>query len=98
MARRFWLGGGLALLAFVIINLIVAQVRSDCGLAAVLGASACADDIRRAGWPLLFMEQGGFIAHTYFSTAALVGDVVIGLAVSAVAGLAAARWWPKQGA
>ena len=36
-----------ALLLFLVLNLIVASVRSDCGLPAVLGMSGCADDIVR---------------------------------------------------
>ena len=96
MSRRFWLGFGLSLLAFLLVNLLVAHFRSDCGLPAVLGASVCADDIRRAGWPLLFMEQGGFIGLSLFSTTALLADIIIALVISAAVGWVAARWWPAR--
>ena len=91
MQRRFWMGVGLGLLAFAVINLLVAHLRSDCGLPALLGLSGCADDIRRAGWPLLFMEQGGFIGLSTFSPPALLADLGVALAVSAALGWAAAR-------
>ena len=81
--------GGLIL--FVVLNLIAAHVRSDCGLAAVFGVSGCADDIVRVGFPFQVIERGGFIAHNTFDSIALAGDVLVALAVSAVAGTLAAR-------
>ena len=86
--RRFWLGLGLGLAAFAVLNLLAAQLASDCGLPGLFGLSGCADDIRRAGFPFLFLEQGGFVARNIFSPAALLADLGVALAVSAALG-----WW-----
>lgn len=81
--------GGLILC--VVLNLVVAHVRSDCGLAAVSGISGCADDIVRIGFPFQVIERGGFIAHNTFDSTALAGDVLVAIAGSVVAGMLAAR-------
>jgi hypothetical protein len=81
--------GGLIL--FAVLNLIAAHVRSDCGLAAVFGVSGCADDIVRVGFPFQVFERGGFIARNTFDSMALAGDILVAFAVSAVAGMLAAR-------
>jgi hypothetical protein len=94
--RRFLLGFLIALLLFVGVNLLVAHVRSDCGLPALLGASGCADDIRRAGFPLQFWEEGGFAFRQVFSLPALLVDLGVGLALSVAAGWAASRLWPGR--
>jgi hypothetical protein len=94
--RRFLLGFLIALLLFVGVNLLWAHVRSDCGLPALLGAAGCADDIRRAGFPLQFWEEGGFAFRQIFSLPALLIDLGLGLAFSVLAGWAATRLWPTQ--
>jgi len=81
-----WLIAGGALLLFLIITLLSAHLRSDCGLPAVFGMSGCADDIRRAGFPWLFWESGGFAFHEYWSWPALVGDAGLTILISALAG------------
>ena len=81
-----WLVAAGVLLLWLVINLISAHLRSDCGLPAVLGMGACADDIRRAGFPWLFWEAGGFVAHRYFSAAALLADIGLAVLTSALAG------------
>lgn len=91
MQRRFLIGLGVGLVVFLAINLLFAHLRSDCGLPALFGLSNCADDIRRAGWPFLFMEQGGFIGLSTFSLPALLADLGVALAASAALGWAAER-------
>ncbi len=86
MRRDFVLGFVLSLLAFVALNVVWLHVRSDCGLPAWLGVSGCADDIRRAGFPLQFYQAGGFVARTSFSPLALLVDGGMAVAVSAAAG------------
>ena len=80
---------------FLALNLLVAHFRSDCGLAAVLGRSYCADDIRRAGFPLQFLEQGGFGGRALFDPGALLIDCLVGLGLAAAAGVLWARRRPK---
>ncbi len=65
------------------INLITAQLLSDCGLSAIFGLDTCADDIARAGWPLKFYEEGGFAYRMVFNPLALGFDIGVGLALSA---------------
>ena len=86
-----WLVAGAALLLWVGANLLAAHLNSDCGLPAVLGRGGCADDIRRAGFPLQFFEQGGFIARHYWSWGALLADALIAVITCALAGWFAAR-------
>jgi hypothetical protein len=93
--RSFLIAFIVALLLFVGVNLLWAHVRSDCGLPSLLGLSACADDIRRAGFPLQFWEEGGFAFRRVFSLPALLGDVAVGLLASVAAGWAALRFWPR---
>ena len=86
-----------ALVLFVVVNLLWAHVRSDCGLPSLWGSGSCADDIRRAGFPLQFWEDGGFAFRRVFSLPALLADVGLGLALAAAAGWAAARFWRRPG-
>jgi hypothetical protein len=81
----------LVLLLFIALNLLVAHVRSDCGLAAVLGRSGCADDIVRAGFPIQFVERGGLIGRDVFDTTTLVLDIIVGIGAAIAAGLIGAR-------
>ncbi|MCC7361131.1 MAG: hypothetical protein IT317_16725 [Anaerolineales bacterium] len=86
--RRFWIGFDFGLAAFVALNLLAAHLASDCGLPGLFGLAGCADDLRRAGFPFLFLEQGGFVARNSFSPAALLADLGLALVVSAALG-----WW-----
>src|SRR5512138_2026017 len=61
MTKHFSIGFCIGLLVFIVVNLIAAHLASDCGLPAVFGRDACFDDFVRAGWPLQFYEEGGFI-------------------------------------
>jgi hypothetical protein len=67
------------ILLFLVINLLAAHLASDCGLLAVFGRDACADDIARAGWPLRFYEEGGFAYRHIFDPIPLLLDLGIGL-------------------
>lgn len=89
--RAFGKGFLLGLSVFLIANLLAAHLHSDCGILAMLGRAACADDIRRAGFPLLFWEEGGFAGLHRLDEAALTFDLAIGLGMAGLAGLAAAR-------
>jgi len=87
-----WLIAGAVLLLFIAINVLSAHLRSDCGLKAVLDMSGCADDIRRAGFPWLFWESGGFAFHEYWSWPALIGDVTLAILIGALAAWLAQRF------
>jgi hypothetical protein len=98
--RLFTLGfvGGVVL--FGLLNLLAAHLRSDCGLPAVFGLSACADDIRRAGFPWLFWEEGGFAYRSNFYLTPFLADIALALIVSLLLGLGLQRWaarWPQRG-
>jgi hypothetical protein len=93
--RPFLIGFILTLLLFLAANLLAAQVQSDCGLPGLFNMAGCADDIRRAGFPLQFYEEGGFAYHRFFDQGALALDIVIGLASAIAGGLAAGRLWKK---
>lgn len=84
--RVFWAGFLLGLAAFVIANLLAAHMLSDCGLPAVFGRDACADDIARAGFPLVFFEEGGFAFRSIFNLPYLLLDLLIGLGIGVLGG------------
>ena len=86
MRKRFVIGFAIGLFSFIALNLLAAHLASDCGLPAVFGRDACADDIARAGWPLRFYEDGGFTYHDVFNSLFLVLDIGIGLAVAFLSG------------
>jgi len=86
MNRHFFIGFALGLLLFLAINLAAAHLASDCGLSAVFGRDACADDIARAGWPLRFHEEGGFAYRSNFNATALLLDLGVGLACAVLTG------------
>ena len=90
-SRAFILGFLSGLILFLALNLLAAHLQSDCGLPAVLGFSACADDIRRAGFPFLFWEEGGFAYRSNFYPAMLIVDTAIALGGSVIAGFVAQR-------
>lgn len=86
MKRRFLLGFVGGFLAFLLINLLVAHLLSDCGLPAVFGRDFCADDIARAGWPIQFYEEGGLAYRHTFDPISLILNLVIGLGFSMFSG------------
>ena len=97
-SRPFMLGFGITLLLFIGATLLAAHLQSDCGLAGVLGIANCADDIRRAGFPLLVWEAGGFAYRNNFNAVALILDIGIGLGASAIVGYICQRFSKKAAA
>lgn len=95
MKRPFLSGFLIGLLIFVLLNLLAAHLHSDCGLAAVFGFSSCADDISRAGFPVVFYEQGGFIYRSMLDPVRFIVDAVIGLVFAAGCGFFW-RWQKKR--
>lgn len=93
--RSFLNGSLIGLLIFLVANLIAAHLRSDCGLPALLGASACADNISRAGFPLIFLEQGGFAPRNMFNLSNLLFDIFIGFDLVFTSGFIAS-WREKR--
>ena len=93
--RPFLTGFLLTLLLFLAANVLAAHLESDCGLPAFFNMSPCADDIRRAGFPLRFYEEGGFAYRINFEIGAFVTDVVCGLGLGVLGGLAAHRFWER---
>ena len=79
MTRRFIIGFAIGLLIFLALNLLSAHLNSDCGLLAVFERDTCDDDIARAGWPLVFYEQGGFAYRFEFNLPVLLLDVAVGI-------------------
>jgi len=86
MTKRFILGFCAGLLLFITINLISAHLASDCGLLAVFGRDACADDIARAGWPLQFYEEGGFAYRHNFNMFFLFINIAVCMILAALSG------------
>ncbi len=82
MKRPFLKGFLIGLLIFIFANLLVAHLRSDCGLGAVFGLARCSDDIVRAGFPLTFYEEGGFAYRYMLDPVRIYTDVIIGLVFS----------------
>ena len=74
---------------FIILNLLLAHIQSDCGLLGLLNLAGCSDDISRAGFPLRVWETGGFAFHQEFNWLALIIDIIIALTISIGIGLAA---------
>jgi hypothetical protein len=95
MKRAFLNGFLIGLLIFIVANLLAAQLLSDCGLPAVFGLSRCADDISRAGFPLVFMEEGGFAYRQVFNPTYFFLDIFIGLDFAVTCGFIG-RWYSKR--
>jgi hypothetical protein len=76
MTKRFAIGFGIGLFLFITINLISAHFSSDCGLPTVFGRDS------RAGWPLLFYEDGGFAYQHSFNSVLLLLDLGVGMIFS----------------
>lgn len=86
LPKNFSTGFLIGLSVFILTNGLAAHLLSDCGLPAILGLSACADDISRAGFPFIFYEQGGLAYRSEFNLALLVLDLLIGLGFAAGVG------------
>lgn len=84
--KRFAIGFAVGAITFLLINLIAAHLSSDCGLLAVFGRDACADDIARLGWPLQFYEEGGLAYRMSFRPLILSLDLGIAALLSIVSG------------
>ena len=85
-SRAFRNGFLIGLFIFILVNVLAAHLLSDCGLPAILGTDSCADDIARAGFPLIFFEQGGFAYRSIFNLPYLLLDIFIGLDFAAICG------------
>ena len=84
--KRFVISFLLVLLAFGVANVISYYVRTD--------MPGAADAIRRAGFPFLVWEEGGFAYRYHFSHAALWGDIALAVCASAAAGVFI--WWVSR--
>jgi len=84
--RTFLKGFLIGLSIFILLNILAAHLLSDCGLPALFGLFACADDISRAGFPFIFFEQGGFTYHSEFNPSILILDLIIGIGIAALVG------------
>jgi hypothetical protein len=93
--RSFLYGFLIGLTLFILANLLAAHLLSDCGLPAVLGKDSCADDIARAGFPLIFFEEGGFSFRSIFNQSYLWLDIFIGIGFAIVSGFTA-RWMARR--
>ena len=96
MNRTLLFGFIATLLVFAAITLFAAHAQSDCGIRAVIGLwlpgfNFCADDIVRVGFPFRVIEKGGFAFRSLFDAGALIGDVLVGIVVSAAVGWLAQR-------
>jgi hypothetical protein len=90
---RAFLNGSLAgLLFFLLANLLAAHLLSDCGLPAVFGRDSCADDIARAGFPFIFLEEGGFAFRSIFNLPYLLLDLLIGFGMGFLGGFVFHRY------
>ena len=88
MNKKFAPGFIIGFCLFILLNGTFAHLSSDCGLPAVFGLDSCADDISRAGWPLLVYEEGGFAYRYEFILPNLISDLVIGVLLADGFG-----WW-----
>ena len=91
--RHFGFGFTLTLLLFLAANLLAAHLQSDCGLQGLLHMAGCADDISRAGFPLVFYEAGGFAYRNNFSIGTLGVDVFCGLGLAILGGMIVRGLW-----
>ena len=72
------------LLAFGVANVISYYVRTD--------MPGAADAIRRAGFPFLVWEEGGFVYRYHFSHVALLGNIAIAVCLGSVVGVLFSRF------
>ncbi len=82
MNKDFVVGFVSGLLLFIVVNILVAQLASDCGIVPV----TCADAIVRFGWPLQFYESGGFMYQQNFNSLYLLIDIGIGIGLATLGG------------
>jgi hypothetical protein len=94
-SRAFLNGFLIGLFIVILANILAAHLHSDCGLPAILGTDSCADDITRAGFPLIFFEEGGFDFRSIFNLPYLLLDLFIGLDFAITSGFIA-RWFEKR--
>ena len=95
--RIFFKGAMAGLVIMVLVNLLAAHLLSDCGLPALLGRDPCADDIVRAGFPFVFLEEGGFAFRSIFNLSHLLLDVLFAVLIAAIGGLSAVRLFNQGG-
>ena len=93
-SRPFLAGFLIVLAAFVAVSALDAHLRSDCGLLVFFKLRRCYDDIRRAGFPLQFYEEGGLAYRKEFNPLFLGCDIAIGLTLSLLGGLVTRRRFP----
>ena len=94
-SRAFLIGSLIGLLIFLLANLLAAHLLSDCGLPSVFGLDYCSDDIARAGFPLVFFEEGGFAFRSFFNVPYLLFDIFIGTDLAVLAGFTA-HWLARR--
>ena len=87
----FAVGYILTVLLFILVTLLAAHVQSDCGLPGLFGVAGCSDAISRAGFPLVFWEEGGFVYHGNFNLPALLVDLAIGVGAGIIIGVLVQR-------
>src|SRR5262245_22091838 len=90
-SRWFVIGFVATSLVFLLANIVVAHLRSDCGIWAVIGLwlprwSVCSDDIVRVGFPFLVLEQGGFCYRSIFDPLAALLNSAITIGASLLVG------------
>jgi len=85
--RTFLKGFLIGLSIFILLNILATHLSSDCGLPALFGLSACADDVSRAGFPFVFFEQGGIAYHVTFNLPFLILDLIIGIGIAVFIGI-----------
>jgi hypothetical protein len=90
--RAFLNGFLIGLFIFILANILAVHLHSDCGLPAILGTDSCADDIARAGFPLIFFEEGGFAFRSIFNLPYLVLDILITIIFSIILGFIFTRY------
>jgi hypothetical protein len=95
-SRTFFYGLLIGLFIFILANILAAHLLSDCGLPAVLGMDSCADDIARAGFPLIFFEEGGFAFRSIFNLSYLFLDIFIGLSFTIICGFIGQRFFNQR--
>lgn len=84
--KTFLKGFLIGLSIFILLNILASALSSDCGLPALFGLGGCADAISRAGFPFVFLEQGGFAYRNIFNAPIFFLDLVIGVGFAITTG------------